>query len=109
MMRRNAWVTMLALSVSLVPMGLAQTSQKPKVPSMQPGTELFAWTQDQKPQPVPAPKPVPLPDQQQPEQRPETPPPSQPVSGQQDQAGKQPATQTFSGTIMKAGDKYVLK
>src|SRR5215468_5433178 len=106
MMRRKAWVTVLALFVNIVPMGLAQTSQKPKVPSMQPGTQLIAWTQDQKPEPVPSPKPVPLPDRQQPEQRPETPPPSQPVSGQQDQNAKQPATQTFSGMIMKAGDKY---
>ena len=65
--------------------------------------ELIAWSRMQKPQPAPQPlpprdTPVPQPDQQgqQPAQ-PQTPP---------DQT---PTTQSFTGKIIKDGDKYVLK
>lgn len=107
-MRQEISLVTLALSVALVPMALAQGSQKPKNPYPQPGTELIAWSQAQKPNPVPSPKPVPLPDQQ-PEQRPDTQQPTHPAYGQQDDAQKPSAAQSFAGTILKSGDKYVLK
>jgi hypothetical protein len=111
-MKREMMLATLVLSIAL-PTAMAQTSQKPNTPNTpngpngHAGTELIAWTQVQKPEPVPSPQPVPL-RKQQPEPRPETQPPNQPAEHQYD-AQKEPATQAFSGTIMKAGDKYVLK
>lgn len=78
-MREITLVT-LALSVVLAPLGLAQTSQTPKLPNDLPGKELIAWTQAQTPRPV---------------------------AGQYD-AQKRPAPQMFAGTIVKSGEKYVL-
>ena len=67
--------------------------------------QLVAWSRFQKPQP--APQPLPPPDTPVPE------------PGQQDQQGKRPAdpqtqdqtptTQSFTGKIVKNGDKFVLK
>jgi len=51
------------------------------------------------------PKPVPLPDHQ-----PEQPPaPQQPPSGPPEDTQKESVRQTFAGTILKSGKKYVLK
>ena len=96
----------LALSASLIPAGLAQSAGQNKQENRgQWPTQLLAWGQSQKPDPVPSPKPVPLPDQQ-----PEQPPaPQQPPSGPPDEGQKGNATQTFAGTILKSGKKYVLK
>jgi len=91
----------LALSVSLLPNVFAQLTSATKGQNAQP----MAWTQSQKPDPVPSPKPVPLPDQQ-PEQRPV---PEQPPSAPPDNGHKGTATQTFTGTVLKAAKKYVLK
>ena len=112
-MKREMMLATLVLSIAL-PTAMAQTSQKPNTPNTpngpngHAGTELIAWTQVQKPEPVPSPQPVPL-REQQPAPRPETQPPNQPASEHQYDAQKEPATQAFSGTIMKAGDTYVLK
>lgn len=97
------------------------------------GADLIAWTQMQQPEPVPpaqAPEASPQASPQ-PEPRPETPPPqtepapqTQPPQAQPGQPANpgqqtspdeaqgetpQPAAQTFTGTITKEGDSYVLK
>ncbi len=112
-MKREMILATLALSIAL-PTAMAQTSRKPNTPNTlngpngHAGTELIAWTQVQKPEPVPSPQPVPL-RQQQPEPGPDTQSPNQPAPEHQYDPQKEPATQVFSGTIMKSGDKYVLK
>jgi hypothetical protein len=97
---------LLAISAGLVPLGLGRgASQNRQENQVQGRTELLAWAQSQKPDPVPSPKPVPLPDQQ-----PEHPPaPQQPPYGPPDDTQKESARQTFDGTILKSGKKYVLK
>jgi hypothetical protein len=93
---------------AIIPLAFAQGQQPvPQVPEDAFTTrQLIAWSRMQKPQPAPQPlpprdTPVPQPDQQ-------------------DQQGKQPAdpqtpsqqtpaTQSFTGKIVKDGDKYVLK
>jgi hypothetical protein len=94
---------LLALTVPLV---FGQEAQRPQAPPspedlLAASTELIAWSYLQKPKPVPEPLPppdkgVPEPDQQ------AAPPPAS-------QAPDQVQTQTFSGKIVKNGDKYVLK
>jgi hypothetical protein len=67
--------------------------------------QLIAWSWMQKPQP--APQPLPPPDRSipQPDQ-----PSAQPPSPQGAQSSpSQPQSQTFTGKIVKDGDKYVLK
>lgn len=66
------------------------------------GPQLVAWSQLQKPQPIPQPVQSPGRTSQQPEQVPvqSASPTPQPPS---------PAAQTFTGTIVKDGDKYILK
>lgn len=90
-------------AMSLAPMALAQTETKHQSPNLKPGTELVAWTQDQKTEPMPSQTTTP------PQQKPDTQTPSTPT-GQADDTHKQPAAaQAFTGTIMKSGDNYVLK
>ncbi len=72
------WLS-LAVALMMASLGLAQTSQKPKLPNV-PSQELVAWTQQQAPRPV---------------------------EGQYD-TQKQPAAQNFAGMIVKSGEKYVL-
>jgi hypothetical protein len=67
----------------------------PALPSEILGPQLIAWSQVQRPQPIPQPMPSPSQTSQQSEQA-----PSQAPS---------PAAQTFTGTIVKDGDKYILK
>jgi len=84
------------------------------------GPQLIAWSEMQEPKPLqqspsqaptPEPRPETAPQQPtpstQPEQKP-TQPPSAPQSPDQDQHA-QPAAQTFTGSISKEGDTYVLK
>ncbi|PYX09914.1 MAG: hypothetical protein DMG88_04120 [Acidobacteria bacterium] len=85
------------------------------------GSQLIAWSEMQEPQPLQqspsqTPTPEPRPDTAPPQQpTPSAPPeqkPSQPPSASQspDQDQQvQPATQSFTGTISKEGDTYVLK
>jgi hypothetical protein len=89
-------------------MARAQSSQKPKHPEPQNGTELIAWTQLQQPRPVPSPQPVPVPERQ-PDPTPDRQQQKQPAPGAQDDAQKEPAAESFMGTVMKADGKYVLK
>ena len=78
-MRRNIPLLTLTIAVLLVPFGISQTAQKPRLPNI-PSNELIAWTQQQAPRPV---------------------------EGQYD-TQKRPAAQTFAGMIVKSGEKYVL-
>jgi hypothetical protein len=102
---RKRKLAVLVLSATFVPTAVAQDNWQSNLDNGQRRTELLEWKQSQKPDPVPSPKPVPLPDQQ-PEQRPA---PEQPPTGPSDDTQKEHATQTFAGTILKAGKKYVLK
>jgi hypothetical protein len=98
-------ITLAALALAaLAPIALAQSAQKQERPKALTGTELVAWTQDQKAEPMPSNQTTPPPQQQPDKQAPST-----PVKGQQDDAHKTPAAQAFTGTIMKSGDTYVLK
>ena len=95
-----AALTLAALTIA--PMALAQSPQKQQRPKSQPGTELVAWTQDQKAEPVPS-KTTTAPQEQPNTQTPSTP------TGQADDTHKQVAAQAFTGTILKSGDSFVLK
>ena len=101
----KASLTTLALAAfALAPMALAQGAH-PKM-DMKAGTELIAWTQDQKPVPTPATQATP------PDQKPQTETPTSPAGSAQSSQDtqKQPAAaQSFTGTIVKSGDTYVLK
>ena len=96
-------LTALALaSFAPAPMALAQSTH-PQTEQKK-GTELVAWTQDQKPQPMPSTQTTP------PDQKPQTETPSTPARSGQDSSQKQnSATQSFTGTVVKSGDTYVLK
>ncbi len=72
-------LSLLTLVLVLGQFGVSQTAQKPKLPSV-PSKELIAWTQQQAPHPV---------------------------EGQYG-TQKHPAAQTFTGMIVKSGEKYVL-
>jgi Protein of unknown function (DUF5818) len=107
-MRRVLSLATLILVLALIHMARAQSSQKPKHPQPQNGTELIAWTQMQEPHPVQSQQPVPSPERQ-PDPTPDTRPQNQPAPGAQDDAQKEPAVQSFMGTVMKLEGKYVLK
>jgi hypothetical protein len=98
--------------------GLAQqdaTNTARRSPRAQkPGSYLIVWTETQAPEPTPQPSgrqtttPDPKPENQSPS--PAQPPESQPEGSQaQGPAQAQPAAQSFTGTISKEGDSYVLK
>jgi len=96
---------------------LAQTTMTNK--GQNSGQDLVAWTPMQTPKPIPAaPGKAPA----TPEPAPETPPVDRPTSAQPSQPNEptgsqgqspgeqaQPAAQTFTGTISKEADSYVLK
>src|SRR5580692_1460740 len=92
----------------LLVLGASGLGQEPRVqpspalPATVLGPQLIVWSQAQKPQPVPQPLPSSGPDQQ-----PEQQQPGQTVNAPAQQP--LPATQTFAGTIMKDGTKYILK
>jgi hypothetical protein len=93
-----------ALMITLAPFTVAQESHSQYVEDNLASRELIAWTWMQKPQPTP--QPIPPPDKgiPQPDQQTE-----QPSNPQQHQEADQPQSQTFTGKIVKDGDKYVLK
>jgi hypothetical protein len=78
------------------------------------GPRLIAWSEMQKPQPVPQrPEPVPVPDSNADKQEgpTEDTPQQQPAQDAKAPAQEKqgPAVQTLTGTVIKLGDKYVLK
>ena len=98
----KASLTALALaSLTLAPIAVAQNTH-PQTDRTK-GTELVAWTQDQKPEPTPATRSTP------PAQKPQTETPSSPAASGQNSGQKAAATQSFTGTVVKSGDTYVLK
>jgi hypothetical protein len=105
-MKRGArLLASLAFLLGTVPLMCAQAPQSqpsPVLPSDILGPQLIVWSQVQKPQPVPQPLPPPDRPIQQPDKQPvqSANPPAQP---------QQPAAQTFTGTIVKDGSRYVLK
>lgn len=106
MKRRTSLLAALVFLSATLPSALTQdlkSQPSPVLPADILGPQLIAWSQLQKPQPVPQPLPPPdRPMQQQPDQQPaqsvNPPTPPQP-----------PAAQTFTGTIVKDGIRYVLK
>lgn len=108
-MRRVLSLATLVLCLALIHMARAQNSQKPKHPQPQNGTELIAWTQLQEPHPVQSPQQAPALERQ-PDPTPDTrSQQNQPPAGGQDDAQKEPAVQSFMGTVIQADGKYVLK
>jgi hypothetical protein len=107
-MRRVLSLATLILCLALIHMARAQSSQKPKHPQPQNGTELIAWTQFQQPRPVVSQQPAPVPERQ-PDPTPDIQQQKSPAPGAQDDAQKEPAAQSFLGTVIKAGGRYVLK
>jgi hypothetical protein len=103
-------LAILALLVGLSPAGFAQQSQ-PSQPDYSvvaaETSPAIAWSETQTPQPVSADKATPTPDQQQ-QQAPDN-PSATPTQTSGAQAQPDSATQTFTGTIVRVGDKYVLK
>ena len=73
------------------------------------GPQLIAWSEMQKPQPVPQqPQPIPAPDTK--ADQPTPSPDNRPDSKAQPEPDAQQSTaQSVSGTIVKAGGKYVLQ
>ena len=108
-MRRALSLATLVLCLALIHMARAQNSQKPKHPQPQNGTELIAWTQLQQPRPVLSFQEPVQPPGRQPDPTPDTRPQNQPATGGQDNAQKEPAVQSFTGTVFQAEGKYVLK
>lgn len=102
------------ISIFASPAAIAQDATNPMFSS-----SLVAWTDMQTPQPVPESTPRPTPPT--PEPKPDTQvtpntPDAQPVPSETpqteatgDQAQAEPATQTFTGTVGKEADTYVLK
>jgi lipoprotein-anchoring transpeptidase ErfK/SrfK len=102
-------VVALALLVGLSPAGFAQQSQPNQPDYSVVAAEMssaIVWSETQTAQPVSADKATPTPDQQQ--QAPDS-PSATPTQTSGAQAQSDSATQTFTGTIVRIGDKYVLK
>src|SRR2546430_15285468 len=93
-----------AMLLTLAPLAFAQESRSGLVEDTLASRELIAWTWMQKPQPTP--QPIPPPDKgiPQPDQQTE-----QPSNPQPHQEANQPQSQTFTGKIVKDGDKYDIK
>ena len=119
-MRRHLAIAITAAGLLLTGAAVAQSGEDlSPAPAQGPGADLIAWSEMQSPEPVPpAQEPSATPQASpQPEPRPETPAPqtqapaqSQPVAaGQAQSETTEPAAQTFTGTIGKDGDNYVLK
>jgi hypothetical protein len=93
----------------LAPLALGQESQNQTSPRFSPdlpaSQQLIAWSWMQKPQP--APQPLPPPDRAMPQPgQPPTQPGNTPA---QQQSPSQTQNQSFTGKIVKDGDKYVLR
>jgi hypothetical protein len=81
----------------------------PVLPADIVGPQLIMWSELQKPQPVPQPLPPPEKADQQQSEQPSQQQPGQPEPATGSQAQGQPTAQIFTGTIVKDGDKYILK
>jgi Protein of unknown function (DUF5818) len=104
MKRETCLLTTLVLGTAMVM--CAQDSRSPGLPPDILGPQLIAWSQLQKPEPVPQPLPPPDRPVQQPDQQTDQ-RPTQPANPQAQP--QPPAAQTFTGTILKDGSRYILK
>ncbi len=108
MKRETRFLATLVFALGTVPLMCAQDSRSqpsPELPSEILGPQLIAWSPLQKPEPVPQPLPPPDRPVQQRDLTDE-----QPVQPANPQAQPQPpAAQTFTGTIVKDGSRYILK
>jgi uncharacterized protein DUF5818 len=105
---KRATILLAALgSLLVVPALFAQSQATSALPPEILGPQLIAWSQLQKPHPMPQPLPPPdqpaQPSDRQSAQQPGTQPSDSDVRPQE------PTAQTFTGTIVKDGSKYVLK
>ena len=110
-MKLETSVAAFALLVALSPAGFAQQSHPNQPDSAVIAAEMspaIVWSQEQAPQPAPSEKAVSTPDKPQDQQTPDNPAatPTQ-ASGMQDQSGSD--IKTFTGTVVRIGDKYVLR
>jgi len=102
--RMNSRMTILGAALLSAMPSLAAQNQSPQpLPDPSASQQLIAWSRIQKPRPTP--QPIPPPDKGTPQ------PDQQSAQAPQPQTPTQPKveTQTFTGKIVKAGDKYVLK
>lgn len=110
-MNRIMFAGGLILVAVLVPVAYSQELQpSPEVSPLDPGTQLIGWTEMQEPHPVPQPDPHtrPLPDPQ-PEQQKDRQNPDQANQPAPSPRQDEPTSEVFTGTIVKAGESYVLK
>jgi len=110
-MQWNRKTTFIAgLVLAAAPCIFAQSVQAPAGPQGPDeivSAQLIAWTRFQQPQPVPEPLPPPDKGIPQPDQPSNKPPSAQQTpSAPQQSPGK---SQTFTGKIVKEGDKYMLR
>jgi hypothetical protein len=106
MKRETRLLAALVFALGTVLLTSAQDSRTQPNPVLPPdilGPQLIAWSQLQKPEPVPQPLPPPDRPVQQPDQHAE----QQPANPQAQP--QPPAAQTFTGTIVKDGSRYILK
>jgi hypothetical protein len=103
-------VAVLALLVALSPAGFAQQFQPnqpdPSVIAAEKAPAI-AWSEMQTPQPAQSGQALPAQDKQQAQQPTDSPAATPTQSGMQ--APPDAAAQTFTGTVVKVGDKYVLR
>lgn len=106
MNRRTSMFTGLLLAMAPLAFSQGPQNQTNPLPAADPlATQLIAWSSMQRPQP--APQPLPPPDRTIPQPDPQTTQP--PTSQAQDQAPDAVQDQTFTGKIVKDGNRYVLK
>jgi hypothetical protein len=116
-MKREASIfAALVFMAASLPLAFAQNRQGqpgPVLPSDILGPQLIAWSQLQKPQPIPQPVPQPLLPPERPVPYPvqhsDPQPDQQPPQAVNPPAQQPPAAQTFTGTIVADGVRYVLK
>jgi Protein of unknown function (DUF5818) len=110
------WTMLVTIALLFSGVSLAQERVARPAPGTGDGilAQLIAWSEMQKPQPVPQrPEPVPVPDSNADKQAgpTEDTPKQQPAPDTRAPAQEKqgPAAQTLSGTVIKLGNKYVLK
>jgi uncharacterized protein DUF5818 len=111
-MKRIPFASALIGLVVLVPAAYSQGLQpSPEVSPLDPGTQLIGWTAMQEPHPVPQPDPHPrpLPDPQPEQQKDRQNPDDQANQPAPSPRQDQQTNEVFTGTIVKAGETYVLK
>jgi hypothetical protein len=109
MAKTSVFIT--AALFALSPFAFSQNASKPApvLPADIVGPQLIMWSELQKPQPIPQPLPPPDKPDQQASQQPTQQTPGQPAPATGSQAQGQPSAQTFTGTIVKDSDRYILK